>query len=109
MGRLMYLLSWGILIYIGYRILMGFIQSRKQDRPQTGQGGGGDTTPHDESPTFQDPVCGRYITEEDAIIGKNGTQRIHFCSRECLEEYRIRLERETGSGRDGVELKPHDH
>jgi len=101
--RLIQLLSWGILIYIGYRILMGFIQSRKQEKPA--EAGASPRT--DESPTFQDPVCGRYITEDDAVIGRNGTERIHFCSRECLEEYRQRLEQSARQQqRDEIDIKP---
>ncbi|GAB4300938.1 MAG: YHS domain-containing protein [Desulfuromonadia bacterium] len=101
--RLIQLLTWGILIYIGYRILMGFVQSRRQEKSHDAGGSAGT----DESPTFQDPVCGRYITEDDAIIGRNGSERIHFCSRECLEEYRQMLERNSrNSHREEIDIKP---
>lgn len=42
--------------------------------------------------TFQDPVCGVYVSREDAVIGRHEGERIHFCSMGCLEKYREQLE-----------------
>lgn len=42
--------------------------------------------------TFRDPVCGVYVSGEDAVIGRYEGERLHFCSMECLEKYRERLE-----------------
>lgn len=83
--RLIQLLSWIILIYIGYRIVKGFLASREKETPSP------DTTPPREE-TFQDPVCGVYVTEDDAVIGRHEGKRIHFCSMACLEKYRESLE-----------------
>jgi len=41
--------------------------------------------------TFRDPVCGVYVTREDAVVGNLGGEHIHFCSMECLEKYRSNL------------------
>ncbi len=45
--------------------------------------------PRKEVTTVRDPVCGTYVTMEDAIAGKleNG-QKVYFCSMECLNRYR---------------------
>lgn len=80
----MRLLVWGVLIYVGYRIVKGFIASRKQEEPEP-------AGPVKED-TFQDPVCGVYVAEEDAVIGRHEGERLHFCSMECLEKYRQQLE-----------------
>ncbi|MBI1919832.1 MAG: YHS domain-containing protein [Geobacter sp.] len=42
--------------------------------------------------TFRDPVCGVYVSAEDAVIGRHEGERLHFCSMECLEKYQERLE-----------------
>jgi YHS domain-containing protein len=38
--------------------------------------------------THKDPVCGVYVTEDDAVVGKLDGKRIYFCSMECLEKFR---------------------
>lgn len=83
--RLIQLLSWIILIYVGYRIVKGFLASRQKEAPLEPP-----EPPREE--TFQDPVCGVYVTEDDAVIGRHEGERIHFCSMACLEKYRQRLE-----------------
>jgi YHS domain-containing protein len=37
--------------------------------------------------TFQDPVCGVYISEADAVIGNMEGKRYHFCSIGCLQQF----------------------
>lgn len=80
----MRLLVWGILLYVGYRIIKGFIAGRKQEEPAPPE-------PVKEE-TYQDPVCGVYVTEDDAVIGRYEGARLHFCSMECLEKYRQQIE-----------------
>lgn len=41
----------------------------------------------------KDPVCGVYVAEEDAVIGRYEGERIFFCSMECLEKFRDSLEK----------------
>jgi YHS domain-containing protein len=36
----------------------------------------------------RDPVCGSYIAEEISYPWEQGSETLHFCSRECLEHYR---------------------
>jgi YHS domain-containing protein len=40
----------------------------------------------------KDPICGVYVSEDDAVIGRHEGQRLFFCSKECLEKYRDQLE-----------------
>jgi len=81
------LLVWALLIYIGYRIIISIGNSKKQT-PVSGSGGSRDEA----AATFRDPVCGVYVSEEDAVIGKLDGNRHYFCSMDCLEKYREQLE-----------------
>ena len=77
------LLTFAVLIYVGYKILQGFLKSRpKAPEPQ----------PKGEE-TFRDPVCGTYVAKDDAVIGRVEEERIYFCSMECLEKYRDQIEK----------------
>jgi YHS domain-containing protein len=42
--------------------------------------------------THQDPVCGVFVSEEDAVVGKLDGRRHYFCSMDCLEKFRDQLE-----------------
>lgn len=37
--------------------------------------------------TARDPVCGMFVSTEVSHRLTQGTQTLHFCSRECLERY----------------------
>lgn len=37
--------------------------------------------------TFQDPVCGVYLSEADAVVGNMEGKRYHFCSIGCLQRF----------------------
>lgn len=37
---------------------------------------------------YRDPVCGSYVAEEISYPWVQGSETLHFCSRECLEHYR---------------------
>jgi len=78
-------LIMGLLIYIGYRIVVSLISSKKPPSKSEPQ-----LDPATE--THRDPVCGVYVSEEDAVIGKLDGQRHYFCSMECLEKYREQLD-----------------
>ncbi|BCS51741.1 transcriptional regulator [Geobacter sp. SVR] len=78
------LLFWCLLIYIGYRIIVSLAKGkelrsgRSREREQA-------------TVTHRDPVCGVYISEEDAVIGRLGDERHYFCSRTCLEKFQEQL------------------
>jgi YHS domain-containing protein len=79
------LLVWLLLIYIGYRVLKAMVTGKK-----TGAVNHGSTA--DAAVTHRDPVCGMYVSEEDAVVGKLDGQRHYFCSMSCLEKYRDQLD-----------------
>ena len=77
---MMRLLVWLVLGYVLYRIVKGYLAQRQQGEP----------SPRGEE-THQDPVCGVYVTQDDAVIGRVEGERIFFCSMACLEKYREQL------------------
>jgi len=79
------LLVWMLLIYIGYRIIKTMI-SGKEKQPDVVQNSA------DAEVTHRDPVCGVYVSENDAVIGKLDGQRHYFCSMACLEKFREQLD-----------------
>ena len=72
---------WLLLGYIGYRIIKSLLTG--SEKPATPVITG--------TETFQDPVCGVYVTADDATIGRIGKRRVYFCSVACLEKYREQL------------------
>ncbi len=70
------LLMWLLLGYVVYMIIKG--KSVKKELPKEKPAG-------DE--THRDPVCGVYVAEDDAVVGRLEGKRIFFCSMACLEKY----------------------
>lgn len=70
----------GLLLYIGYRIIISLTAAKKPVPKATGNHEQGEET-------FRDPVCGVYVTAEAAVIGRHNGQRHYFCSMNCLEKY----------------------
>lgn len=79
------LLIWALLIYIGYKIILALIAPDKRK-------GDSSRDSHGDELTHRDPVCGIYVTENDAVIGNHEGQRLYFCSHTCLEKYREQLD-----------------
>jgi YHS domain-containing protein len=79
------LLVWLLLFYIGYRIIMSLVTGKKKEVASHGNSA-------DAAVTHRDPVCGMYVSEEDAVVGKLDGQRHYFCSMTCLEKYRDQLD-----------------
>jgi YHS domain-containing protein len=75
----------GLLLYIAYRIIISLTSAKK-----TSTGSSDNSKPATE--THRDPVCGLYISEEDAVVGKLHGQRHYFCSMNCLEKFREKLD-----------------
>jgi YHS domain-containing protein len=73
------------LLYVGYRILLSLLSGKK---PQTKPG----EKLGPAAETHRDPVCGIYVSEEQAVIGNHEGQRHYFCSMNCLEKYREQLD-----------------
>ncbi len=70
------LLMWLLLGYIAYMLFKGF--TAKKELPKEKPTG-------DE--THRDPVCGVYVVEDDAVVGRLEGKRIFFCSISCLEKF----------------------
>ena len=83
-------LIMGLLFYIGYRIIISLTSAKK---PLTKPSESRDTGEE----TYRDPVCGVYVSEETAVIGRHDGQRHYFCSMQCLEKYREQLDHSSPS------------
>lgn len=68
-------LIWLLLAYLVYRMVRGRETPEIIKKEPTA------------AETHQDPVCGVYISEADAVVGKLEGKRYHFCSMECLKEF----------------------
>ncbi len=79
------LLVMGLLLYIGYRIIISLTATKKPPEKSAGNRDAGEET-------YRDPVCGLYISEDDAVVGKLDGQRHYFCSMACLEKFREQLD-----------------
>ncbi len=75
----------GLLLYIGYRIIISLFSAKKPLSKHAGSRDVGEET-------HRDPVCGVYVSEETAVIGRHDGQRHYFCSINCLEKYREQLD-----------------
>jgi YHS domain-containing protein len=75
------------LFLLGYGVYLFFRTSIKKMSPPAGKPDG--------EIVYKDPVCGVYVTEKDAVVGKLEGEKIYFCSMECLEKYRDRLEKKS--------------
>lgn len=82
------ILFLGLLCYIGYKIFVA-LTSRKPASSQPTEQRNSDETAH------RDPVCGVYVSEENAVIGRHNGQRHFFCSMACLEKFREQLDQSS--------------
>ena len=79
------LLIWLLLIYVGYRIAKQLFGGK--ERPPVV-----DRSRDEAEITHLDPVCGLYVSERDAVVGRLDGQRHYFCSMACLEKFREQLD-----------------
>jgi YHS domain-containing protein len=70
------ILIWVLLGYIVYLMIKG--RTGKKEIPKEPPAG---------EETHRDPVCGVYLTEKDAVIGRLEGKRVFFCSMSCLEKF----------------------
>ncbi len=75
------LLVWVLIGYVVYMMFKG--RSGEKTLPKKEPAG---------EDTHRDPVCGIYVAEEDAVVGRIEDKRVYFCSMACLEKYREQLE-----------------
>jgi YHS domain-containing protein len=77
------LLVWLVLGYVLFRIVKGFAAQKKVDQPHG--------NPSDEEAVC-DPVCGVYLSKDDAVVGRLNGEPVYFCSSDCREKHREQLE-----------------
>lgn len=75
------LIIWILFIYVAYLIIKNL---KGRQEPKRG------TIPRGET-AYRDPVCGVFVTEESAVVGRYQGERLFFCSRECLDRYQQQL------------------
>lgn len=80
------LIMFIVLGYVLYMIVKGFMKDRKPEVEEKSTAAGEET--------YRDPVCGVYVSEDDAVIGRLEGKRLHFCSMACLEKYQDSLTHE---------------
>ena len=68
------LLVWILLGYLVYRMVRGKAAPEIEKESSATE-------------TFQDPVCGVYVSEADAVVGNLEGKRYHFCSMGCLQQF----------------------
>ncbi len=73
-----------VLLLLGYCAYLFFKNRASKELPPA--------APPKGEETHMDPVCGVYVAEEDAVIGRIEDTRVYFCSMACLEKYREQLE-----------------
>jgi YHS domain-containing protein len=78
-------LIWLILGYIGYRIIKGFLATRVAAAAKPGN----------DTEVFRDPVCGVYVSAEDATVGRLEGKKLYFCSMACLDTYQEKLQKKS--------------
>lgn len=77
----MRIILWLILGYIAYRLIKGYLANSETA-----------VKPIKDTEAFQDPVCGVYVSPEDATVGRLEGEKIYFCSLDCLEKYQEKLQ-----------------
>jgi len=79
------ILIWLLLAYIGYRVILALTSGKDRDPERRKPASEG-------AEAHRDPVCGMYVSEEDAVVGRLDGQRHYFCSMACLDKYRDQLD-----------------
>ena len=80
---LMRLLIWGLLLYVGYRVVKALFKPKEKSAS---------TVQHDGEETVQDPICGMFLARTDAVVGTLEGKRHYFCSMACLDKFREQLD-----------------
>ncbi|HEY3308812.1 MAG TPA: hypothetical protein VGJ93_10200 [Desulfuromonadaceae bacterium] len=83
-------LIWILIIYFGYRLIKSLTKAKS--KPVVSE-----NSPQAET-TFRDPVCGVYVSEHDAVVGRLAGERHYFCSMNCLEKFTEQLDHTSHNG-----------
>lgn len=78
------LLIYGLLLYIGYKTIKSFFARKPEEKRQSDDRASTDAV--------QDPVCGLFVSRDDAVVGTLDGKRYYFCSMACLEKFREQID-----------------
>jgi hypothetical protein len=74
---------YGILIYVGYRILKPWVASlikSSEDNPASSS---------EDTELIRDPHCGTYFLRQRGVEARIGGRKVYFCSEECRDKYML--------------------
>jgi YHS domain-containing protein len=74
---------YGILIYVGYRILKPWVVSFMKSSEDNAVASSEDTE------LIRDPHCGTYFLRQRGVEARIGGKKIYFCSEECRDKYLV--------------------
>ena len=75
------LILWAILGFLVYTVVKAFVQGlRASAPPRRDEVRNGETME-------RDPVCGKFITRNDAVAATTGGRTHWFCSTGCRDDY----------------------
>ena len=77
------LLVWLLIAYLVYRMVKGKAPAAEIAKENNA------------TETFQDPVCGLYVSEADAVVGNLEGKRYHFCSMDCLRSFEKKIQQKS--------------
>ena len=90
--RLLEILFWVVIVLWVLRLLFGRpLRVYFGSIPHSGTNAPPPGPPARAGETFRDPVCGTYVSPEVSVSALFQGQRVHFCSEECMEQYRSRF------------------
>jgi hypothetical protein len=79
------LIIYGILFYLGYRILKPWVApflGGSEEEPHAG-------SPPEEAELIRDPQCGTYFLRQRGVAARVGGRSVYFCSAECRDKYLV--------------------
>ena len=79
------LILYGILFYVGYRILKPWVASLLQSSKEDPHG----QSSSQEAELIRDPQCGTYFLTHRGVEARIGGRTVYFCSRECRDKYLV--------------------
>jgi YHS domain-containing protein len=77
------LILYGILFYVGYRILKPWVTSLMGSGCDEPRGG----SSSQEAELIRDPQCGTYFLTQRGVAARVGGRSVYFCSKECRDKY----------------------
>ncbi len=83
-----------ILLYLVFLLIRNFVVSITRRKAQMPRRPG----PIQSEDLVQDPYCRRYIPESEAVRAAVGGRTLYFCSRECLEKFKVGGSPESAEG-----------